>query len=93
MRTGLAEQSRSLSRSAFVHALAELVPEISSGDVRRAGAGVRAQALGRDGSLLDDFCFVDAERMVHVLNAPSPAATASIAIGEAIAARVLERLR
>jgi len=91
LKTGLAEQWRSLSKTAFVRALAELVPEITAADVRRAGAGVRAQALDRHGNLLDDFCLVDAERMVHVLNAPSPAATASIAIGETIAERVLER--
>jgi L-2-hydroxyglutarate oxidase len=91
LRTGLAEQWRSLSKAAFVRALAELVPEITAVDVRRSGAGVRAQALDRHGNLLDDFCLVDAERMVHVLNAPSPAATASLAIGETIAERVLER--
>jgi (S)-2-hydroxyglutarate dehydrogenase len=90
-RTGLAEQWRSFSTSAFVRALAELVPEITASDVHRAGAGVRAQALAPDGALLDDFSIVESERMVHVLNAPSPAATASISIGEVIAARVVER--
>jgi L-2-hydroxyglutarate oxidase len=56
-----------------------------------AGAGVRAQALRRDGSLVDDFAFADGERSLHVLNAPSPAATASLAIGEEIATRYTAR--
>jgi (S)-2-hydroxyglutarate dehydrogenase len=86
-RMGLGEFYRSFSTSAFVHALQALVPEISEADVRRAGAGVRAQALERDGSLADDFRIVEAEHMLHVLNAPSPAATASLAIGRTIAER------
>jgi L-2-hydroxyglutarate oxidase len=90
-RMGLGEAWRSLSTAAFVAALRRLVPELRPADVRRAGAGVRAQALGPDGRLLDDFCFADGERAVHVLNAPSPAATASIAIGRAVAARAVER--
>ncbi|MBY0456736.1 MAG: L-2-hydroxyglutarate oxidase, partial [Gemmataceae bacterium] len=60
-------------------------PEVSFHDIVRAGAGVRAQALTPDGKLADDFVIRQAERMVHVLNAPSPAATASIAIGRSIA--------
>ncbi|MCK9463362.1 MAG: L-2-hydroxyglutarate oxidase, partial [Proteobacteria bacterium] len=91
-REGLAEQRRSLSKRSFVAALRRLVPELSAADVRRAGAGVRAQALGPDGSLVDDFRIVEAERTIHVLNAPSPAATASIAIGEAIAGLATRRL-
>jgi L-2-hydroxyglutarate oxidase len=91
-REGLAEQRRSLSRRSFAAALRRLVPELEAKDVRRAGAGVRAQALGPDGSLVDDFRIVEAERMIHVLNAPSPAATASIAIGETIAALAARRL-
>jgi L-2-hydroxyglutarate oxidase len=90
-RTGLAEQRRSLSKRSFVEALRRLVPELRAEDVRRAGAGVRAQALAEDGSLVDDFRIVEAERMIHVLNAPSPAATASIAIGEAIAGLAARR--
>jgi L-2-hydroxyglutarate oxidase len=90
-RMGLAEAWRSLSTGAFVAALQRLVPEIRRADVARAGAGVRAQALEPDGTLVDDFRIVDSERMIHVLNAPSPAATASIAIGRAIAARAAER--
>jgi L-2-hydroxyglutarate oxidase len=88
-RAGLAEQARSLSRAGFARACAALVPEIVAGDLAPGGAGVRAQAVGRDGTLVDDFAIAEGERMVHVLNAPSPAATASLAIGEAIAARAL----
>jgi L-2-hydroxyglutarate oxidase len=62
------------------------VPEIGPDDVTPGGAGVRAQALAPDGKLLDDFRIEGAERMIHVLNAPSPAATASISIGRTIAA-------
>ena len=90
-RMGLAESWRSTSTGAFVAALARLVPEITRADVRRAGAGVRAQALEPDGRLADDFLVVEAERMIHVLNAPSPAATASITIGRTIAARAARR--
>jgi L-2-hydroxyglutarate oxidase len=90
-REGLAEQRRSLSKRAFVAALRRLVPELAADDVRRAGAGVRAQALLPDGALADDFRIVEAGRMIHVLNAPSPAATASLAIGEAIAGLAARR--
>ena len=86
-RAGLGEQWRSLSRSAFARACAALVPEITEHDLAPGGAGVRAQALARSGALVDDFSLAEGERMVHVLNAPSPAATASLAIGEEIAAR------
>ncbi len=78
---GLYEYYRSFSKVAFVHAIQRLLPEIAVADVRRGGAGVRAQALGRDGKLLDDFVIRESERALHVLNAPSPAATASLAIG------------
>ncbi len=91
LRTGLAEQWRSLSSRAFVRSLQQLVPEITVNDVRRAGAGVRAQALDPSGSLLDDFSIVDSERCIHVLNAPSPAATASLAIGDTIAGMAITR--
>ena len=91
-RAGVAEQARSLSRSAFARACAALVPEIVARDLAPGGAGVRAQAVARDGALLDDFAIAEGERMVHVLNAPSPAATASLAIGEEIAARALRWL-
>ncbi len=84
-RSGLGETWRSLSKRAFVKALRKLMPELKMSDVRRGGAGVRAQALEPSGALSDDFRIVEAERMVHVLNAPSPAATASIAIGRHVA--------
>jgi L-2-hydroxyglutarate oxidase len=90
-RTGMGEMWRSLSKRAFVRALRELVPEIAARDLSRGGAGVRAQALDRQGALVDDFRFVEDERMIHVLNAPSPAATASIAIGEVVAERATAR--
>jgi L-2-hydroxyglutarate oxidase len=90
-RMGLAESWRSTCTRAFVAALRRLVPEITRADVVRAGAGVRAQALGPDGNFADDFLIVEAGRMIHVLNAPSPAATASITIGRTIAERATER--
>jgi L-2-hydroxyglutarate oxidase len=79
-KTGLGELHRSLSKPAFLRALQELLPELRSADLQPAGAGVRAQALTAEGALVDDFHIVTAERMVHVLNAPSPAATASLRI-------------
>jgi L-2-hydroxyglutarate oxidase len=88
-RAGMSEQWRSLSRGAFARACARLVPEIEPADLRPGGAGVRAQAVARNGALLDDFEIRQAERMVHVLNAPSPAATASLAIGDEIATHAL----
>jgi L-2-hydroxyglutarate oxidase len=84
-KMGLGEMHRSASKKAFVRALQGLIPELRDEDVHRSGAGVRAQALDAHGSLLDDFRIVEAERMIHVLNAPSPAATASISIGRTIA--------
>lgn len=81
----LGEVHRSLDRHAFASALRRLVPELRDDDLAPARAGVRAQALGRDGALVDDFHLVAGERQLHVLNAPSPAATASLAIGEWIA--------
>lgn len=88
-KAGAAEQYRSLSKAAFTRALQVLVPELEERDLEEAGAGTRAQAVDQGGKLLDDFHFADAPGMVHVLNAPSPAATASLAIGEEIARRVL----
>lgn len=84
-KMGMSEFYRSFSKRAFVRALQRLVPEVGLEDVRPAGAGVRAQALEPGGRLVDDFRIVEGERMVHVLNAPSPAATASISIGQTIA--------
>lgn len=91
-RVGLHEMYRSLSRRAFWHALRKLIPEVGFHDLTRAGAGVRAQAVAPDGKLVDDFFIRQAERMIHVLNAPSPAATASIAIGRSIAEMALKEL-
>jgi L-2-hydroxyglutarate oxidase len=84
-RMGLAETWRSFSKPAFLAALRELVPALRSADLERGGSGVRAQALEPDGQLVDDFRILEAERMLHVLNAPSPAATASLAIGRHLA--------
>jgi L-2-hydroxyglutarate oxidase len=82
---GIAEMYRSFSKRAFLKALQRLIPELKGADIHPAGAGVRAQAVEPDGKTVDDFRIVQAERMVHVLNAPSPAATASISIGRTIA--------
>jgi len=87
-RPGLEELLRSLSRRRFVSAARRLVPDLDRADLRRAPAGVRAQAVDRRGSLLDDFALVDGDRSLHVLNAPSPAATASLEIGALIADQV-----
>jgi L-2-hydroxyglutarate oxidase len=84
-RTGLGEMRRSLSEYSFWDSLRKLVPAVRREDIVRAGAGVRAQALGPDGKLVDDFHVRTAARMVHVLNAPSPAATASLSVGRSIA--------
>jgi L-2-hydroxyglutarate oxidase len=84
-RSGLGEMWRSLSKAAFVKSLQRLVPEIRSEHIVPAPAGVRAQAVNRDGSMVDDFQILQAEGVVHVLNAPSPAATASLNIGRHVA--------
>jgi len=89
-RMGLDEFRRSLSVHRFAEALRRLVPDIADEDLMPGGAGVRAQAVAPDGSLVDDFRIMRAPRMVHVLNAPSPAATASIAIGRSIARHAIE---
>jgi L-2-hydroxyglutarate oxidase len=91
-RTGLGEVRRSLSRRALARALGRLVPEVSAADLLPSGCGIRAQAVARDGAMVDDFRFVEAEGMLHVVNAPSPAATACLAIGKVVADRVLARL-
>ncbi len=84
-RTGLSELSHAALRSTFVHAASRYVPELQAADVEPSFAGVRAQALGRDGRLIDDFVFSATERALHVRNAPSPAATASLAIARHVA--------
>jgi (S)-2-hydroxyglutarate dehydrogenase len=87
----LAEYHRSLSKSAFVRALQRLIPAVNSDDLVPGGSGVRAQALTKNGKLMDDFHFVFTERIVHVCNVPSPAATASLAIGKYIVNTVLKQ--
>src|SRR5207249_899264 len=82
------ELKRSFSRRLFCESLQRLVPEIREGDLERGGAGVRAQAMSPDGALIQDFHFVRRRSALHVLNAPSPAATASLAIGEEIAVQI-----
>lgn len=89
-KMGFHEFHRSLSKSAFVNALRKLIPEIEADDIYPGGAGVRAQALESDGKLVDDFRILESKNMIHVLNAPSPAATASLSIGETIASKVLK---
>ncbi|MFZ0202011.1 MAG: L-2-hydroxyglutarate oxidase [Candidatus Sulfotelmatobacter sp.] len=85
-RGGLDEFHRSFSKPAFVRALQRLVPEVRDNDLVPGGSGVRAQAVTRQGALVDDFQFVPSRRMLHVLNVPSPAATASLVIGRTIVA-------
>ncbi|MGE0440710.1 MAG: L-2-hydroxyglutarate oxidase [Gemmatimonadales bacterium] len=87
-RTGLDEVRRSWSRARFARSLQALVPEVREEDLAPGGAGVRAQAVRADGGLESDFVFAEGRNVVHVLNAPSPAATASLAIGSHIAARL-----
>jgi len=87
-RTGLGEVGRSLSHAAFTRALQELVPEVRADDLLPGGSGVRAQAVRPDGTLADDFVFAEGPGSLHVLSAPSPAATACLAIGEEIASKV-----
>jgi L-2-hydroxyglutarate oxidase len=83
-RTGFGELYRSLSKAAFVRALQKLLPEIREQDLVPGGAGVRAQAVSASGALVDDFIIKQSRRAVHILNAPSPGATASLAIGQQI---------
>jgi (S)-2-hydroxyglutarate dehydrogenase len=90
-RMGMGELWRSISKRAFVKSLKRLVPEIRAEDLHSAPAGVRAQALSRDGSLVDDFAIQESDRVVNVLNAPSPAATASLNIGRLIVERLSKR--
>lgn len=86
-RTGAYEFWRSLSRRAFLSSMQRLVPSLRLEDLASGGAGVRAQAVARDGALVDDFRILEAPNAIHVLNAPSPAATASLSIGRYIAER------
>ena len=86
--TGLAELTRSVSTQAFVRALQRLVPNVRAEDVVPAGSGVRAQAVDRSGQLIGDFRIAEGKRSLHLLNAPSPAATACLSIGRQLASRV-----
>ncbi|HBE72303.1 MAG TPA: L-2-hydroxyglutarate oxidase [Planctomycetaceae bacterium] len=91
-RMGMGEIHRSLSKQAFVKALQKLIPEIRAEHLKPCRAGVRAQAMTKDGTLVDDFLWVEAERSIHVCNAPSPAATASLEIGRHIVDKVQSSL-
>ncbi|NUR76443.1 MAG: L-2-hydroxyglutarate oxidase [Thermoleophilia bacterium] len=92
LRAGVDELWRDVSKRAFVRDVQRLVPAITTADVRFGPSGIRAQALGLDGRLLDDFVFAGGGRILHVVNAPSPAATSSLAIGAHIARLALEML-
>ena len=91
-KTGAGEMYRSASKRAFVTALQELIPEVTADDLVKAEAGVRAQAIRPDGTLLDDFALGETRRTVQVINAPSPAATAALEIGRTISTMVTDRL-
>jgi L-2-hydroxyglutarate oxidase len=88
LRYGLTEVRRSLSSRRFVASLARLVPEVTAADLLRAESGVRAQAVAPSGDLVDDFLIVAHRRQVHVINAPSPAATSSLEIARHIVAQL-----
>lgn len=90
-KTGMGEMYRSFSKAAFVKALQKLIPEIQKDDLVDGGAGVRAQACDRNGGLVDDFMIVEKKHVINVCNAPSPAATSSLAIGETIAQLAAKR--
>lgn len=92
-KTGFGEFYRSFSKKAFVKALQKLIPEITEDDLTKGGAGVRAQACDISGGLLDDFYFVENKNVVHVCNAPSPAATSSLAIGETVANKLFSMMK
>ena len=90
-RTGLGEMYRSFSKTAFTKALQKLIPEINEEDLVEGGAGVRAQACDRQGGLVDDFMILEEKNVINVCNAPSPAATSSLAIGETVSLLALKR--
>lgn len=91
-KTGMGEFYRSFSKKAFVKALQRMLPEITEDDLAEGGAGVRAQAIDKHGKLVDDFLIHEKGSIINVLNAPSPAATSSLAIGETIAEKVISKL-
>jgi L-2-hydroxyglutarate oxidase len=90
-RTGLMELWRSLNKKAFLKSVRRLVPEIPREGLLPAAAGVRAQAVARNGKILDDFAFLETYRIIHVLNAPSPGATASLSLGQALVDKLSQR--
>jgi L-2-hydroxyglutarate oxidase len=92
-RMGTEEMYRSLSKAAFVKALQKLVPSVTSEDLIAGSAGVRAQVVKPDGSLEEDFSFKESPYVLHVLNAPSPAATSCLSIGGEVARRVVEAVQ
>jgi (S)-2-hydroxyglutarate dehydrogenase len=92
LRTGASELWRDISKRAFVRDIQRYLPEVTEADVRFGPSGIRAQALGRDGRLVDDFVVDQAGRVLHVVNAPSPAATSSLAIGAHIAQLVRDAM-
>lgn len=92
-KTGMGEYYRSFSKSAFTKALQQLIPEVKSSDLVTGGAGVRAQACDKDGGLLDDFKITENNKCIHVLNAPSPAATSCLSIGETVTELILKRFK
>jgi len=92
-KTGFGELYRSYSKSAFTKALQELVPEVQKKDLIKGGAGVRAQACDRKGGLIDDFLVIEHDKFINVGNAPSPAATSSLSIGDSVADMVIEKLK
>jgi len=91
-RTGFGEMYRSFSKAAFTKALQKLIPEIKESDLVEGGAGVRAQACDREGGLVDDFMILEESHVINVCNAPSPAATSSLAIGETVSKLALKRI-
>jgi L-2-hydroxyglutarate oxidase len=91
-KTGMGEFYRSFSKTAFTNALRKFIPEIQEDDLIPAEAGVRAQACDRTGGLLDDFKIIEKPRAIHILNAPSPAATSSLSIGHTIAQMVAKHI-
>jgi L-2-hydroxyglutarate oxidase len=91
-RTGLGEMYRSFSKAAFTKALQKLIPEIQESDLIEGGAGVRAQACDSEGGLVDDFLILEGKNVINVCNAPSPAATSSLAIGETVSKLAVGRL-
>ena len=93
MGFGIGEYYRSMNKAAFTRGLQKLIPEIRKEDLIPGDAGVRALAVGRNGELLDDFVFAENEWAVNVLNAPSPAATACLSIGDTVAEKALVRFK